>query len=272
MSKWVLATGLALVAATAGAQGVPGGEELTACANAAQTGDWDTVVASCEKALEIIGQEHVGARYYLGWGYGGKRDFAKGIENFEKFLAQAPSAEGVTQEQLGQAKAKVAEYNVYLGRDLFGKKQLAQAMPYFEKAVAADRSNAGAHRFLAITAMQLKDDAKAAQHFGEAARLDPSDAASWYYSGILALKSQDSPKAISSFEKFVGVMEAGDSRASSAFYYLCTLPYNAGDHATAKGYCEQYMAAGAEPGSQTDTVQKILDAINASASASTSGR
>jgi tetratricopeptide (TPR) repeat protein len=256
MTKWVLTAGLTLLAGSVAAQGGPGAAELQACDAAAKKGQWDTVIASCEKALEVMGEEHVGARYYLGWGYRGKKNYAKGLENFKKFLDLSKGRDDVQADQIGHANRGIALM-------LYEQKKYADAMPYLEKVVASNRNDKQLQWSIASAAMQLKNDAKAAKHLAEVIRLDPNMDAAYYYSGMIALRGQDTGAARTNLEKFVELKPA-DRRSGQVHGLLCSLTYNAEDHAAAKTHCEAYMASNPEPGSQTDTAKQILEVLNKS--------
>jgi tetratricopeptide (TPR) repeat protein len=256
MTKWVLTAGLALLAGSVAAQGGPGAAELQACDAAAKKAQWDTVIASCEKALEVMGEEHVGARYYLGWGYRGKKNYAKGIENFKKFMALAKDRDDVQADQLGHANRGV-------GLMLYEQKKYAEALPYLEKVLASNRNDKQIQWSIASSAMQLKNDTKAAKHLAEVIRLDPRMDAAYYYSGMIALRAQDNQKARTDLEKFLE-LKPSDRRSGTVHGLLCPLAYNAEDHAAAKSHCEKFMASNPEPGTQTDTAKQILDVLNKS--------
>jgi len=256
MTKWVLTAGLTLLAGSVAAQGGPGAAELQACDAAAKKGQWETVVASCEKALEVMGEEHVGARYYLGWGYRGQKNYAKGVENFRKFLDLAKGRDDVQADQLGHANRGIALM-------LYEQKRYADAMPYLEKVLASNRNDKQAQWSAASAAMQLKDDSKAAKHLAEVIRLDPSTDAAYYYLGMIALREQNNQKARLNLEKFVE-LKPSDPRAVTVHGLLCPLTYNADDHEAAKSHCEKFMASNPDPGSQVDTARQILEVLDKS--------
>ena len=256
MGKWVLAAAMALVATSAGAQEGPGAAELKTCAAAAQKADWQTVISSCEKALGIMGKEHVGARYYLGKGYIGTKQTAKGVENLTKFLELAKGRDDVP-------AAFVNDSNGVLGKYYFADKKYAQSIPYLEALLATDRNDENMHYRLAIAAQRTKNTAKAEKHFNEVIRLDPTKTDPYYYAGRIAYGKKQNDKARQHFEKFVE-LKPGDPRVPQVQYMLCGLTYNAGDHPAAQSYCDSYMASGPKPGSQTDTVKQILEALKSS--------
>lgn len=256
MTKWVLTAGLTLLAGSVAAQGGPGAAELQACDAAAKKGQWDAVISNCEKALEIMGEEHVGARYYLGWGYQGKKNYAKAVQNFEKFLELAKGRDDVQADQIGYANRKIAGM-------LYEQKKFAAALPYLEKVLATNRNDKQVQWSIATAAMQLKNDTKAAKHLSEVIRLDPTMDAAYYYLGMIQLRAQDNQKARANLEKYVQLKPSG-RRSAAVHGLLCPLTYNADDHEAAKAHCEAFVASNPQPGSQVDTARQILDALNKS--------
>ncbi len=293
MNKWLVTAVATFIASGAFAvQEQPGAADFLACQDAVKKNDFDTVIASCEKAL-AASKDLYASNYYLGYAYRAKKNYDKCASNFETFIQKV----GSNAEAADMIANSTREGALCYARGSSPEK----AITLLSKAAAAKPNDTEVQFFLGITQMRAKREGPAEQAFSKVIQLDPSLDRAYYYAGFINFNQQQWDKAAERLGKFlelkpndsfaadahfmVGSMiirtadEAADKAAaqaeakshletflaakpsapqsSQAHYILGSLAYQAEDNAGAKGHFEKCLEL-APTGAQAEEVKKFL--------------
>lgn len=293
MNKWLGLAVATLIASGAFAQQEQAGAaDFRACQEAVGTNDFDTVIASCEKALSA-NPDLFASNYYLGYAYRSKKNYDKCAQNFDTFIQKV----GDNTEAADMINNSNREGGLCFARGSTPTKAIA----FLEKAASTKPNDTQVQFFLGITQMRAKREGEAEQAFAKVIQLDPTLHRAYYYAGRINFNQQDWAKAAQRLEKYLELKPddtfAADShfmvgsmavrsaesspdaaaanqkavthltlfieakpdapQSSQAHYILGSLAAQAEDIAAAKSHFQRYLEL--EPnGAQADEVKQFL--------------
>lgn len=207
-----LGLAVALLAASGAfaAQEQPGAADFLACQAAVEKNDFDTVIASCEKALSANSDLFAG-NYYLGYGYRAKKNYDKCAANFETFIQKV----GNNAEAAAMINNSTREGGLCYARGSSPTK----AIPLLSKAASSKPNDTEVQFYLGITQMRGNREADAEQAFAKVIQLDPSLAPAYYYAGRINFNRQEWDKATGRLEKYLE-LKPNDTFAAEAHFMV----------------------------------------------------
>ncbi len=243
-----------------------------ACQTAAQGGQWDTVIATCEPAVAANPDAFI-VNYFLGLAYQAKEDWSNAGISFGAFLAAARGSQSASQmgEQISMAQrsgglayarvrafqdaipllqaaaqgnAEDVEVNYRLGVALLSTGDAAGAERALANVVEHAPSPIPAVLFLAgQLAYNAGDYANADSRLSTYLQAAPNErgAPDAHYMLGQALQGTDADRAATHYQGFLSGAEAGDARVPDAAFALGTLYFNNNDCANAETYYNQFL-------------------------------
>ena len=260
MNKCVMAILLSLsVSGVAAQQGdeatLAAVTEYTKAQEALKNGQVDAAIQSFEKAVSLNPELFL-SHYYLGAAYQSKKNNAKTLEHFQKFLQRAGADSG---------GAPVVAANRGCGVALYKSKQVAKAVPYLKRAVKGNAKDVEVQLYLGM-ALRTTDEAAAEGHFAKVIELNPKAAVAYYYAGRIAFKRGNTQAASQRLEGYVALKSSG-ARAAQAHYMLASLASQAGDNDKAAEHYEKCIASDPQ-GSQAEKAKELLAQVKGGAPSS----
>ena len=209
MNKWLGVAVATLIAGGAFAQQEQAGAaDFRACQEAVGKNDFDSVIASCEKALAADAKLFA-SNYYLGYAYRAKKRYDECAQNFETFIQKV----GDNDEAADMINNSNREGGLCYARGATPTK----ATSYLEKAASAKPNDTEVHFFLGITQMRAKRESAAEQAFAKVIQLDPTLHRAYYYAGRINFNQQSWAKATQRLEKYLELKPDDTFAADSHF-------------------------------------------------------
>ncbi len=218
-------------------------EHQTSCLESAQSGDWDTTLASCPLMLEFF-PDFIAGHLFIGLGHQAKGAPAEATAAFEQFLTAAEASP----ETAAQMAQQITLAQKTAGLNHLGLGDADRAIVLLRSAGEASPDDAEVHFRLGDALLETEDVAGAEAAFLTVADMDadiPQLADRLFRLGALAWNNEDREKAAELLTRYVESAPEGE-HVAEAHWLLGSAAVQADNQADIITHFRAFLGAAAD--------------------------